>query len=85
MNNAILCTIDFSEPSHDVVKYAVNLAKQFDCRITILYAYRLMYSKGEEAVELRKKIEEKAKQPKSTLTGIALYYYPKATIPLVKQ
>jgi glucose-1-phosphate thymidylyltransferase len=29
--------------------------------------------------------EEKAKQPKSTLTGIALYYYPKATIPLIKQ
>jgi len=29
--------------------------------------------------------EEKPKQPRSTLTGIALYYYPKATIPLVKQ
>jgi glucose-1-phosphate thymidylyltransferase len=29
--------------------------------------------------------EEKPKNPKSTLTGIALYYYPKATIPLIKQ
>jgi len=29
--------------------------------------------------------EEKPKQPRSTLTGIALYYYPKATIPLVRQ
>jgi glucose-1-phosphate thymidylyltransferase len=29
--------------------------------------------------------EEKPKQPKSTLTGIALYYYPKSTIPLIKQ
>jgi glucose-1-phosphate thymidylyltransferase len=29
--------------------------------------------------------EEKPKQPKSTLTGIALYYYPRAAIPLVKQ
>jgi glucose-1-phosphate thymidylyltransferase len=29
--------------------------------------------------------EEKPKQPKSTLTGIALYYYPAATIPLIKQ
>lgn len=29
--------------------------------------------------------EEKPKQPKSTLTGIALYYYPKATLPLIKQ
>jgi glucose-1-phosphate thymidylyltransferase len=29
--------------------------------------------------------EEKPKDPKSTLTGIALYFYPRATIPLIKQ
>jgi glucose-1-phosphate thymidylyltransferase len=29
--------------------------------------------------------EEKPKKPVSTLTGIALYFYPKATIPLIKQ
>ncbi len=29
--------------------------------------------------------EEKPKEPKSTITGIALYYYPKSTIPLIKQ
>jgi len=29
--------------------------------------------------------EEKPKHPTSTLTGIALYYYPKSTIPLIKQ
>ncbi|HEX4119234.1 MAG TPA: nucleotidyltransferase family protein [Verrucomicrobiae bacterium] len=29
--------------------------------------------------------EEKPKQPTSTLTGIALYYYPKATLPLIHQ
>ena len=29
--------------------------------------------------------EEKPKQPKSTLTGIALYYYPKASLPLIQQ
>jgi glucose-1-phosphate thymidylyltransferase len=29
--------------------------------------------------------EEKPKNPTSTLTGIALYFYPKAAIPLVKQ
>ena len=29
--------------------------------------------------------EEKPKNPISTLTGIALYYYPKASIPLIKQ
>ena len=29
--------------------------------------------------------EEKPKNPMSTLTGIALYYYPKSTLPLIKQ
>jgi len=29
--------------------------------------------------------EEKPKQPTSTLTGIALYYYPKPTLPLIHQ
>jgi glucose-1-phosphate thymidylyltransferase len=29
--------------------------------------------------------EEKPKNPTSTITGIALYFYPKATIPLIKQ
>jgi len=29
--------------------------------------------------------EEKPKTPTSTLTGIALYFYPKSTIPLIKQ
>ncbi len=29
--------------------------------------------------------EEKPKQPQSTLTGIALYYYPKSVLPLIHQ
>jgi glucose-1-phosphate thymidylyltransferase len=29
--------------------------------------------------------EEKPQKPTSTLTGIALYFYPKSTIPLIKQ
>lgn len=29
--------------------------------------------------------EEKPKQPQSTVTGIALYYYPRAVLPLIKQ
>jgi glucose-1-phosphate thymidylyltransferase len=29
--------------------------------------------------------EEKPAEPKSTLTGIALYYYPKSALPLIKQ
>ena len=29
--------------------------------------------------------EEKPKQPQSTVTGIALYYYPKSSLPLIEQ
>src|ERR1051325_1447072 len=29
--------------------------------------------------------EEKPKQPSSTITGIALYYYPRSVLPLIKQ
>lgn len=29
--------------------------------------------------------EEKPKQPTSTVTGIALYYYPRTTLPLIRQ
>jgi len=29
--------------------------------------------------------EEKPKQPVSTVTGIALYYYPRSSLPLIKQ
>jgi len=29
--------------------------------------------------------EEKPKNPTSTLTGIALYFYPKSTLPLIQQ
>ncbi|MBE0543332.1 MAG: nucleotidyltransferase family protein [Verrucomicrobia bacterium] len=32
-----------------------------------------------------KSFEEKPKNPTSTLTGIALYFYPKATLPLINQ
>jgi nucleotide-binding universal stress UspA family protein len=62
MNNSILCTIDFSDASIDVVKYAVHLSKQFHCRLTLLYTYRLFSSQVGEVGELRKRMEEKARQ-----------------------
>jgi nucleotide-binding universal stress UspA family protein len=67
MDNTILCTIDFSEPSKDVLKYAVKLSKQFSSHITVLYTYRLLNSFNGEAVEIRKKIEEQAKKDFSIL------------------
>jgi hypothetical protein len=67
MNNAILCTIDFSDTSRDVLTYAVNLSKQFNSHITILYTYRLLSQLNGELVEMRKKIEEKAREDFSIL------------------
>ncbi len=61
MNKSILCTIDFSDSSKDVLKYAVALAKQQNNDITILYAYRLLNSHNGEVVDMRKKIEENAR------------------------
>jgi nucleotide-binding universal stress UspA family protein len=67
MNNAILCTVDFSDSSKDVLKYAVDLSKQFKSHITVLFTYRLLNSQNGEIVEMRKKMEEEARQNFSTL------------------
>lgn len=79
MDNTILCTIDFSEPSKDVLMYAVNLSKQFKSHITILYTYRLLNSQNGELVDMKKKIEEQAKQnfsllEKEVLVGSGVSY-----------
>jgi len=78
MDNTILCAIDFSEPSKEVLKYAVNLSKQFRSHITVLYTYRLLHSKG-EAVEIRNKMEDQAKRnfaalEKEVLEGSGVSY-----------
>jgi nucleotide-binding universal stress UspA family protein len=79
MNKAILCTIDLSESSKDVLRYAVNLSKQFGSHLTVLYTYRLLSSQNGEVVDLRKNIEEKAKQnfsmlEKEVLAGSGVSY-----------
>lgn len=67
MNNSILCTIDFSDSSKDVLKYAVGLSRQLKNHLTVLFTYRLLNSQNEEAVDVRKKIEENAKNNFSVL------------------
>lgn len=67
MNNSILCTIDFSESSKDVLKYAVALSRERNNHLTVLFTYRLMNSHNGEALDIRKKIEENARQSFSIL------------------
>jgi hypothetical protein len=67
MTNGIICTIDFSESSIDVLKWSVSLAKALKSHLTILYTYRLLNPLNGEAVEFRKRTEENAKQKFSSL------------------
>ena len=62
MNNAILCTVDFSDSSKDVLQYAIDLSKKFASHITVLYTYRLLNSQNGEVMEMRKQVEAKARQ-----------------------
>jgi nucleotide-binding universal stress UspA family protein len=62
MTGMILCTIDFSDSSRPVLELAVTLAKQFNAHLTILYAYRLIHSRNEEVLLLKKKTETEAQK-----------------------
>jgi K+-sensing histidine kinase KdpD len=88
MSNSILCTIDFSDTSKDVLKYAVNLARQFNNHITVLFTYRLLTSLNGEAVEVRKRMEERARQEfsileKEVLAGKGISYDLKVEVGFV--
>jgi K+-sensing histidine kinase KdpD len=73
MNKSILCTIDFSESSRDVIKYAVDLSRERKNHITVLYTYRLLNIHNGELVEMKKKIEENAKTNFSMLEKEILF------------
>ena len=61
MNNVTLCTIDFSDASKNVLNCAVQLSKQMNSHITVLYTYRFLGSQGDEPLEARRKIEANAR------------------------
>lgn len=59
MTKGILCTIDFSPSSKEVLKWSVKLAKKLGSHLTILHAYRLFKLNG-ETVAFKRKMEEEA-------------------------
>ena len=59
MANGIVSVTDFSQSSRDTVRWAINLAKNLDSHLTILYTYRLFKQEG-EAVQLKRKMEADA-------------------------
>ncbi|GHN00298.1 hypothetical protein WSM22_17870 [Cytophagales bacterium WSM2-2] len=69
MKKGILCIIDFSDASKEVLKWAVTLTQELGCTLTILYTYRFLkpYSKDGEVVEMKRKIEKEAAEKFSKL------------------
>jgi nucleotide-binding universal stress UspA family protein len=59
MTNGIVCVTDFSEPSKETVRWAIELAKKMGSHLTILYTYRLLHHDG-EAIPLKRKMETEA-------------------------
>ena len=58
----ILCALDFSESSFNVLKMAFDLAARFETSVTILFAYRLVQSSEGAITEFRKGVETQARQ-----------------------
>lgn len=87
MKHEILCTIDFSEASTRALRWSIELAKQLESHITILYTYRLN-KHSEAAIPMKKKIEEEARSnfneiEKELLTGTGVKYEFKTEIGFV--
>ena len=76
--------------SHDLAEFG-DYCRQKNAPVTAVYDVGdLEEIKKYNAIDIDENgritfFEEKPKVPKSTLTGIALYYYPKSTLPLIHQ
>lgn len=64
---AILCALDFSEASENVIQEAFKLAAKKKTNLIVLFTYRLLQRKGESLAEYRKGVEAKAKTDFETL------------------
>lgn len=87
MKHEILCTIDFSEASRKALKWSIELARQLQTHITILYTYRLN-KHSEAAIPMKKKIEEEARTnfseiEKDLLAGTGIEYEFKTEVGFV--
>ena len=67
MNKSILCPIDFSESSENVLKWAAELSSRLNYHLTVLYPYRLLQAANGDAVFLKKQNEEHASKKFATL------------------
>lgn len=59
MSKGILCTIDFSDTSREVLRWSIDLAQKLNEHLTVLHTYRLLNRSG-GALEMKKKFESDA-------------------------
>jgi nucleotide-binding universal stress UspA family protein len=58
----ILCTVDFSSSTRHSLEWAVSLAQHMRAHLSVLYTYRLIQPRSGEIVNIKKIIEQEAKQ-----------------------
>lgn len=75
---AILCALDFSEASENVIQEAFKLASDKKTNLIVLFTYRLLQRKGEGLAEYRNGIEAKAK---ADFEALLLSIEEKADVP----
>lgn len=56
----VLCTVDFSNPSTQALKWAAKFSRDIGCDLTILYSYRLTRRMNEDIISSKKKMEQEA-------------------------
>lgn len=61
MTNKIICTTDFSDSSKGALRWSVEWAKKTNCRLIVLYTYRLI-KQGMEPTVNKRRMEEEASQ-----------------------
>jgi nucleotide-binding universal stress UspA family protein len=88
MKDEILCTLDFSESSRDALAVAVQMAKERNALLTVLFAYRLRKPNG-DALAMIREVEEKvlerfAELEKELLLNAGVRYELKTEIGFVE-
>lgn len=60
MKKGILCAVDFSDSSKEALRWAIQLAQELSCHLTVLYTYRFLQPYSGEALDRKRQIEEEA-------------------------
>jgi nucleotide-binding universal stress UspA family protein len=60
MKKGILCAIDFSDSSKAALRWSIDIARELNHHLTVLYTYRLLRPYHGEVIDMKRKIEDEA-------------------------